>query len=140
MLSTNIVTFKNNLNKLLNTNDGSEGAVYKAAYNAYFNLINIEISTESNDSDIQPMLETAKTELEQKIKDDAKQFATDFCNGLKDNNFMETIADEVDSHIKSMKIVATVLPQGLATIISPAGPCTGSLVIDDPTTATIEII
>lgn len=140
MLKTNILSLKNNLNKLLSTTEGSEGPVYKAAYNAYFNAINSEINSESNDSDAKTALESAKTELAQNIKDKSKQFAIDFCNGLKENNFMETIADEVDSHIKSMKIVATVLPQGLATIISPAGPCTGSLVIDDPTTATIEII
>ena len=140
MLSTNIVSFKQNLNKLLNTTEGAEGAVYTAAYNAYFNLTNVELDTNSEDSDIQSILESASEELKEKIENDAKQFATDFCNGLKDNNFMETIADEVDKHIKSMKLVINVLPQGMASIVSPVGPCTGTLVVDDPTTATIQIL
>lgn len=139
MLAQNIILLKQNLNKLLMTPPVGEGPVYKAAYDAYFNVTNVEIDSENDDVDLQPIIAESKQKCEQKVKDDAKKFATDFCNGLKDNGFMDTIADEIDAHIKSAKLLITMLPQGIATIVSPVGPCSGSMVIDD-TTADIQIL
>lgn len=139
MLSANLPLLKQNLNNLLSVPPVNEGPVYKAAYDAYFNVTNVEVDTENDDSDLKTTVEEAKQSIEQKVKDDAKKFATDFCNGLKDNGFMDTIADEVDGHIKSIKLLITMMPQGIATIISPMGPCTGSMVIDD-STANIQIL
>ena len=139
MLSTNLPLLKQNLNNLLSVPPANEGPVYKAAYDAYFNVTNVEVDTENEDSDLKSIVEQAKQDVEQKVKDDAKKFATDFCNGLKDNGFMDTIADEIDAHIKSTKLLITMMPQGIATIVSPVGPCSGSMVIDD-TTANIQIL
>lgn len=139
MLSTNLPLLKQNLNNLLSVPPAKEGPVYKAAYDAYFNATNVEVDAENDDSDLKATVEQAKQSIEQKVKDDAKKFATDFCNGLKDNGFMDTIADEVDGHIKSIKLLITMMPQGIATIISPMGPCSGSMVIDD-STANIQIL
>lgn len=139
MLSTNLPLLKQNLNKLLSVPPANEGPVYKAAYDAYFNVTNVEVDAENDDNDLKATVEEAKQSIEQKVKDDAKKFATDFCNGLKDNGFMDTIADEVDGHIKSIKLLITMMPQGIATIISPMGPCSGSMVIDD-STANIQIL
>lgn len=137
MLSTNLIVLKNNLNKLLSV-PPVEGPVYKAAYNAYYNVTKTEIDTDNDDPDIKPVLLQKKQECEQKMKDDAKQFATDFCNILKDEGVMETIADEINNHIKSAQIDITV-PALLPTIISPMGPCTGSLSIGTATGAQIII-
>lgn len=139
MLSANLPLLKQNLNNLLSVPPANEGPVYKAAYDAYFNVTNVEVDTENDDNDLKTTVEEAKQSIEQKVKDDAKKFATDFCNGLKDNGFMDTIADEVDGHIKSIKLLITMMPQGIATIISPMGPCSGSMVIDD-STANIQIL
>lgn len=139
MLAQNIILLKQNLNKLLMTPPTGEGPVYKAAYDAYFNVTNVDVDTQNDDSDLKAVVEKAKTDIEQKVKDDAKKFATDFCNGLKDNGFMDTIADEIDTHIKSAKLLITMMPQGIATIVSPVGPCSGSMMIDD-TTADIQIL
>lgn len=146
MLTDNLPMFKQNLNKLL---DGDSSIMYKAAYeasyNAYYEATKVDIDTSGQDNnDLKLLMEAEKATCEQKMKDDAdkfaKTFATDFCDILKKEKFMDTIADEVDAHIKSMKIMINVLPTAISTIVSPMGPCTGALVIDDPTTATIQIM
>lgn len=138
MLATNIVLLKQKLNKLLDAPPLGEGVVYKAAYEAYYNAIDVDINDSNDDPDLAPIVAKAKIDCEQKKKDDAKQFATDFCNGLKDGKFMETIADEIDKHIKSAQIDISI-PALLPTIISPMGPCTGSLNISKSTGAQIII-
>lgn len=146
MLTDNLPLFKQNLNKLI---DGDSSIMYKAAYeaayNAYYEATKVDIDTSGqNNSDLKLLMEAEKTACEQKMKDDsgkfAKTFATDFCDILKKEKFMDAIADEVDGHIKAMKIMINVLPTAISTIVSPMGPCTGALIIDDPSTATIQIM
>lgn len=138
MLATNKIALKQNLNNLLGV-PPMEGPVYKAAYNAYYNVTKVDIDKTNNDPDLAPVIAENAAKCEQKMKDDAKKFATEFCNGLKDGGFMDTIADEIDSHVKAIKLLITMMPQGLATIVSPMGPCTGTMIIDD-TTANIQIL
>lgn len=146
MLTDNLPLFKQNLNKLI---DGDSSIMYKAAYeaayNAYYEATKVDIDTSGQgNNDLKLLMEAEKTACEQKMKDDsdkfAKTFATDFCDILKKEKFMDAIADEVDGHIKSMKIMINVLPTAISTIVSPMGPCTGALIIDDPSTATIQIM
>lgn len=146
MLTDNLPLFKQNLNKLI---DGDKSIMYEAAYEAskkaYYEATKVDIDTSGQDNnDLKLLMEAEKATCEQKMKDDAdkfaKTFATDFCDILKREGFMDAIADEVDGHIKSMKIMINVLPTAIGSIISPMGPCTGALVIDDPTTATIQIM
>lgn len=137
MLSTNKEILKTNLNNLIAENTSP---MYKAAYNAYYNMTKANMQTiEVTDIDLQPIVEAELIKIEQKIKDDANNFANDFCKTLKDGGFMDTLADEIDNHVKAIKLLITMMPQGLATIISPMGPCSGSMVIDD-TTANIQIL
>jgi hypothetical protein len=142
MLTTNLPLMKQKLNQLISTPPAGESPVYKAAYDAYYNSVKVDIDGNNNDPDLGPIVAEKKAECEQKMKDDAKKFATNFCEGLKNNGFMDSIADEIDGHIKSMKLMISVLPTGIATIVStaPGAPCTGALIIDDPTTATISIL
>ena len=146
MLTDNLPLFKQNLNKLI---DGDKSIMYEAAYEAskkaYYEATKVDIDTSGQDNnDLKLLMEAEKATCEQKMKDDAdkfaKTFATDFCDILKREGFMDAIADEVDGHIKSMKIMINVLPTAIGSIISPMGPCTGALIIDDPTTATIQIM
>jgi hypothetical protein len=141
MLSVNLPLLKQKLNRLIETPPVSESPMYKAAYNAYYEVnksaLNLEASV--TDTDLAADVKKQQKQCEQKLKDNAKKFAEEFCKGLKDGDFMGTIADEVDGHIKSMKLFITMMPQGIATIVSPVGPCTGSMIIDD-TTASIQIL
>lgn len=139
MLSVNLPLMKQNLNKLLDTPPVGEGPIYKAAYNAYYNVTSVEGFESTDDPDLAPIIAKNKAECEQKCKKNAEDFAKEFCKGLKEGGFMTTIADEIDGHVKAIKLLITMMPQGIATIVSPAGPCTGSMVIDD-TTASIQIL
>ena len=137
MLSVNKPILKMNLNKLIAENTSP---MYKAAYNAYYNMTKANMqSSEVTDTDLQPIVEAEKAKVEQKMKADARNFANDFCKALKDGGFMDTVADEIDNHVKAIKLLITMMPQGIATIVSPMGPCTGSMIIDD-TTANIQIL
>lgn len=49
------------------------------------------------------------------------------------------LANEIMNYIKSASLNIVVQPQALATIVSPAGSCSGTLLIND-NTATINIL
>lgn len=136
MLATNLSLFKTQLNQLLNPTKGS--VMFDAAYNAYYNTIKVDIDSNNDDPDLKPIIDAEKAKCEQKMKDDAKKFAEEFCKGLKNGGFMDSIADQVDMHIKSAQI-DIIVPTLLPTIISPVGPCTGSLAISQNTGAQIII-
>ena len=139
MLSTNKPIMQQKLNNLLNEN----GPVYNAAYNAILSTIpepenNVEM--ESDDTgDMTSLLEESILKQKNKRIEDAKKFAKEFVDGLKFGGFMDAIADEIDSHIKSTQLLITMQPQGVATLISPVGPCTGTMIISD-TTANIQLL
>ena len=90
------------------------------------------------DNSIKPDANTIKKDIE----NTAKKFADEFVKQLKDANFLETISNEIDGHVKAVAngLIITMLPQGLATIISPMGPCTGSMIIQNGSTANIQLI
>lgn len=139
MLNVNLPLMKQNLNKLLDTPPINKGPIYNAAYNAYYEVNTYEIEGNNDDPDLAPIIAKNKIECEQKMKDNANKFATEFCNSLKSGGFMDTIADEIDGHVKAVKLLITMMPQGITTIVSPVGPCSGSMIIDD-TTANIQIL
>lgn len=106
------------------------GDVYKAAYNAYYNLIKSASDNSdfiSTDSDIAPELAAQKTKLESKLKQDADSFATDFCEGI--SKMLEEIATQIDAHIKSMMItVLAPTPGPSGTVLAcGVGPVTGTI-------------
>ena len=139
MLNVNLPLMKQNLAKLLSTPPTKKGPVYEAAYNAYYSIIDVDFDANTEDTDLMPIVQEQKIKCEQKKKDDADKFAKAFCEGLKSGGFTDAIADEIDGHVKAIKLLITMMPQGIATIVSPAGPCTGSMIIDD-TTASIQIL
>jgi hypothetical protein len=141
MLTVNLPLMKQKLNQLIETPPVKESVMYKAAYNAYYevNKSSVDLDVSVDDTDLIADVITQQKKCEQQLKDNAKKFAEEFCKGLKAGDFMGAVADEVDAHIKSMKIFITMMPQGIATIVSPVGPCTGSMIIDD-TTASIQIL
>lgn len=142
MLATNLPIMKQNLNKLLDV-PPVEGPVYKAAYNAYYEANKAETVSYSSEND--PLgnqtTESAKivADINNNIDKCADKFAKEFCKQLKQNGFMNAIADEIDGHIKAMKLMINI-PTLLPTIISPMGPCTGALSITEETGAQIQIL
>ena len=68
----------------------------------------------------------------------SEAFAKAFVKSLRNSNFDDLLANEIDKHIKSMMLTITV-PALLPTIISPTGPCSGSLTISEATGAKISI-
>lgn len=138
MLTTNLPLLKQNLNQLIETPPVKESVMYKAAYNAFYNVTKVDIDTKCTDPDLLPIILSKKKECEQKMKDDANKFASDFCNALKDGGFMDIIADEINNHIKSAQIDITI-PALPPTIISPMGTCSGSLIISKSTGANFII-
>lgn len=64
----------------------------------------------------------------------AQKFGTEFASKAAPD-----LATEIMKYIQSAGISIVVQPQGLATIMSPVGPCTGALTINDGT-ATINIL
>ena len=120
------------------------GAVYKAAYNAYYNLASAaaqEAMGSSDDPDLAPILAQAQAEMKAKLVEDANKFATDFCEGISD--MLKEISNQIDAHVKAVAngLIITMMPQGIATIVAPpAGPCTGTMVIKNGTTAAVQIM
>ena len=142
MLATNLPIMKQNLNKLLDV-PPVEGPVYKAAYNAYYEANKAETVSYSSEND--PLgnqtTESAKivADINNNIDKCADKFAKEFCKQLKQNGFMNAIADEIDGHIKAIKLMINI-PSLLPTIISPMGPCIGALSITEETGAQIQIL
>lgn len=131
MLSSNLPVMKNALNLLLNDSQGNP--VYDAAYNAFYEANKGDENVVSADDDPNGIAGGAVGEVNERMKTIAEIFAKEFCNKLKDGKFMDSIADEIDRHIKSMELTITMFPTSLATIISPTGPCTGTMVISKAT-------
>lgn len=139
MLAINLPIMKENLNLLLTPSKGNP--FYDAAYDAYYEASKAEAVSYSPDDDPCGNQRSESVEIAEKINEAveicADKFAKSFCDSLKKGKFMDCLADEVDNHIKSMKLMIN-MPTLLHTIISPAGPCTGSLMINDAT-AQIQI-
>lgn len=117
------------------------GAFYKASYDAFITTMEGCNSDEltTDDEDLSKEIAKQKQQFEIKQKDMAKKFASAFVDALKNANFDKELADQIDNHVKSLQFVITMMPQGLATIVSPVGPCTGSMIISDAT-ANIQLV
>lgn len=137
MLATNLPVLKQKLNQLIKDSKGS--AFYNAAYEAYYALVkgisnNIDLG---NDQDLIPIIEAEKVKCDKKAKEDAELFAKTFCYELKKAEIMDIIADAINEHIKTAQI--DIITPAVSTIISPVGPCSGTLSISKTTGATISI-
>lgn len=140
MLSVNKPLMDNKFSMLTTENTG---AVYKAAYNAYYNIAKKALDAASDsvdDPELAAVLDANKTEQENRIKEDSKKFASDFCEGISE--MLTEISNQIDAHVKAVAdgLMITMLPQGISTVVSPGvGPCTGSMIIQNNATATVII-
>lgn len=68
------------------------------------------------------------------LKKTAESFGTEFATKASPN-----LAQEIMKYIQSASLSIVVQPQGLSTILTAAGPCSGTLLINDGT-STINIL
>lgn len=106
------------------------GDMYKAAYDAYYNLAKAafdEADSNTDDTDLAPTLAENKIKMEQKLKTDADKFATDLCSGL--SKCLEEVSKQIDAHIKSMMInIIAPTPGPSGTVLAcGVGPVTGTI-------------
>lgn len=112
MLTSELLNFQNELYKILS----------KSAEEAFMTTID-------NSGNM-----TIDSECTKKLNSMAKSFGKKFAEEASPD-----LAKEIMNYIKSASLNIVVQPQGLATIVSPAGPCSGTLLINDGT-ATINIL
>lgn len=131
MLSTNKPSMDNKLKKLYNVFED-------AAYEAFLKSEGYD-DVDSQIDGLELQNKPNKSEIKKKMEDTAKTFSDEFVKQLKDGKVLETISDEIDKHVKSIKLMISV-PTLLPTIISPMGPCTGALTISEETGAQINLL
>ena len=136
MLSVNKPLMQQTFSNMLLENTGM---FYKAAYDAYMASMNDIEDASDEDPDLNAKISEVNSEMNKLKEKKSKEFAKAFVKSLKDAGFDTTMTDQIDQHVKSMQLMITMLPQGLATIISPMGPCTGAMVISDAT-ANIQLL
>lgn len=136
MLSVNKPIMQQTFSNMLQEDTGM---LYKAAYDAYMASMNDVKDMSNDDPEMEFQIANANSEMN-KLKDKkSKEFAKAFVNSLKESGFDTTLANQIDQHVKSIQLLITMLPQGIATLISPMGPCTGTMVISDAT-ANIQVL
>ena len=136
MLSVNKPIMQQTFSNMLLENTGM---FYKAAYDAYMASMSDIEDASDEDPDLNAKISEVNSEMNKLKEKKSKEFAKAFVKSLKDAGFDTTLADQIDQHVKSMQLMITMLPQGIATIISPVGPCTGAMVISDAT-ANIQLL
>ena len=112
------------------------GAVYKAAYHAYIdNSLKKLENTSCSDEDLAPLVKAEIEKAKNELRNEAHDFASLFTDAMSE--CLKEISTQIDTHIKSAQIDITtpVLP----TVISPMGPCSGTLTISSITGAQINI-
>ena len=105
------------------------GAIYKAAYDAYYNVANsaMKMAGTTGDVDLLPVLNAQKQATEIQLKADANKFAMDFCEGMKE--MLDEISKQIDAHCKSMIInIMAPTPGPSGTVLAcGVGPVTGTI-------------
>lgn len=107
------------------------GDMYKAAYDAYYNLASAALkqSTDINisDSDLAPEAKKLQKQVEIQIKNDSNKFATDLCDGI--SKMLDEVAKQIDAHCKAMIInIMTTAPGASGTVLAcGVGPVTGTV-------------
>ena len=76
--------------------------------------------------------------ITKEIKKTAKKFGKKFGSTFS-NEVSADLAKAIMNYIKSAEIMITCQPTALTTVVSPVGPCTGSLLINKGT-ANIQIL
>lgn len=149
MLSTNKPkmdkAFKELCKKGSAENPDSGGAIYKAAYHAYYDKTKEKLPTaDPEDSDLKNVLieKSATTNhIDKQLKDDSHEFASLFADAM--DEILIEVSTQIDAHIKSIDftLVEPVpnITSGTA-LVTAAGPATGSISINTTTGSKLTIM
>lgn len=134
MLATNLVTMKSQLNQLssiLNQDPELEqnpkSPFWEAAKIAYYETIKPDIQ-DVEDTDFKDKIAEARIKAEEDANKAANKFAYYFCKILNDNKVWDTIANEIDGHVRSIEPMINLVSPTHGALASPAGPVTGALI------------
>lgn len=135
MLAANLPIMKQSLNSLIMENSS---VMYDAAYNAYYESAKpdknaAKVDDPSAQAQNEGFQNDMVKQIDDKVKEKAKEFANAFCKNLKDGGFMDKIADEIDKHVKSLdiSIVAPIPnPTSGSVLACGVGPVTGSIAMN----------
>ena len=110
------------------------GAIYKAAYHAYYDKMAERIEDDPTDPDILQSLteqQMLKVNNIQKLQNEAHDFASFFADGMKE--CLDEISAQIDAHIKSMMInIVTAAPGPSGTVLAcGVGPVTGTVAMNN---------
>jgi hypothetical protein len=110
------------------------GAIYKAAYHAYYDKMAERIEDDPTDPDILASLaekQMLKVNNIQKLQGEAHDFASLFADAMKE--CLDEISTQIDAHIKSMMInVVTAAPGPAGTVLAcGVGPVSGTIAMNN---------
>ena len=110
----------------------SGGAVYKAAYHAYYDKLKSQIdsSQDPEDSDILADMASKgllKQDTLRSLQNDAHDFASFFTDAMKE--CLTEVSNQIDAHIKAMMItiIAQAPGPGGTVLACASGPVTGTI-------------
>jgi hypothetical protein len=119
----------------------SAGAIYKAAYKAYYDKTASRMpDSDPADADIKADLASKGllvSDVKRELENDAHEFASLFTDAM--DEILKEISKQIDAHVKAASI-NIVVPALMPTIVSPMGPCSGSLTISETMGAQITIL
>lgn len=110
------------------------GAIYKAAYHAYYDKTAEKLEDDPTDPDVLSDLAKKgllKVNIDQQLKEDAHDFASLFADAMKE--ILDEVSTQVDAHIKSMMInIITAAPGPSGTVLAcGVGPVTGTVAMNN---------
>lgn len=120
------------------------GAVYKAAYNAYYNLAKASMDRDDGtveDSELNAMSSSQKAIADMQMKEDANKFAMDFCEGISE--MLKEISAQIDAHVKAidfMIVEPSPNPTTGTTLANAGGPAAGVIMINTMAGSTMTIM
>ena len=134
MLAANLIVMKQQLKQLsalsvqpANVEQNPKSPFWEAAKTAYYETIKPDIP-DAEDPDFQDKVIQARIDAENDANESANKFAYYFCKILNDNKIWDTIADEIDGHVKAMEPMINLIVPTHGALACPAGPVTGTLV------------
>lgn len=134
MLATNLIAMKQQLKQLsalsvqpADMEQNPKSPFWEAAKTAYYETIKPNIP-DADDPDFQDNVIQARIDAENDANKSANKFAYYFCKILNDNKIWDTIANEIDGHVKAMEPMINLIVPTHGALVCPTGPVTGTLV------------
>lgn len=134
MLATNLIIMKSQLNQLSSIivqnpelEQNPKSPFWEAAKIAYYETIKPDIP-DVEDVDFKDKVAEARIKADEDANKAANKFAYYFCKVLNDNKVWDSIANEIDGHVKSIEPIINLISPTHGALACPSGPVTGALI------------